>query len=166
MSQLNTIFSLDKVLNTNTDLNIEEKGTLNIKYSGTVSSKESDAIMTGLVTRDGDYVSIELMVKFQINSECSRCLKISKQEKEAHIDEKLYIKKDNDFDINFKDENIDLQPIISEKIIDNISLITLCTKDCNGLCVVCGKEQNSSVCQHREKNLKESPFSSLSELDL
>ena len=73
---------------------------------------------------------------------------------------------DNDFDINFKDENIDLQPIISEKIIDNISLITLCMKDCNGLCVVCGKEQNSSVCQHREKNLKESPFSSLSELDL
>jgi uncharacterized protein len=166
MSQLNTIFSLDKVLNTNTDLNIEEKGTLNIKYSGTVSSKESDAIMTGLVTRDGDYVSIELMVKFQINSECSRCLKISKQEKEAYIDEKLYIKKDNDFEINFKDENIDLQPIISEKIIDNISLITLCMKDCNGLCVVCGKEQNSSVCQHREKNLKESPFSSLSELDL
>ena len=166
MSQLNTIFSLDKVLNTNTDLNIEEKGTLNIKYSGTVSSKESDAIMTGLVTRDGDYVSIELMVKFQINSECSRCLKISRQEKEAYIDEKLYIKKDNDFDINFKDENIDLQPIISEKIIDNISLITLCMKDCNGLCVVCGKEQNSSVCQHREKNLKESPFSSLSELDL
>ena len=166
MSQLNTIFSLDKVLNTNTDLNIEEKGTLNIKYSGTVSSKESDAIMTGLVTRDGDYVSIELMVKFQINSECSRCLKISKQEKEAYIDEKLYIKKDNDFEINFRDENIDLQPIISEKIIDNISLITLCMKDCNGLCVVCGKEQNSSVCQHREKNLKESPFSSLSELDL
>jgi uncharacterized protein len=106
------------------------------------------------------------MVKFQINSECSRCLKISKQEKEAYIDEKLYIKKDNDFEINFKDENIDLQPIISEKIIDNISLITLCMKDCNGLCVVCGKEQNSSVCQHREKNLKESPFSSLSELDL
>ena len=166
MSQLNTIFSLDKVLNTNTDLNIEEKGTLNIKYSGTVSSKESDAIMTGLLTRDGDYILIELMVKFQINSECSRCLKISKQEKEAYIDEKLYIKKDNDFDINFKDENIDLQPIISEKIIDNISLITLCMKDCNGLCVVCGKEQNSSVCQHREKNLKESPFSSLSELDL
>jgi uncharacterized metal-binding protein YceD (DUF177 family) len=122
--------------------------------------------MTGLVTRDGDYVSIELMVKFQINSECSRCLKISKQEKEAYIDEKLYIKKDNDFEINFKDENIDLQPIISEKIIDNISLITLCMKDCNVLCVVCGKEQNSSVCQHREKNLKESPFSSLSELDL
>ena len=120
MSQLNTIFSLDKVLNTNSDLNIEEKGTLNIKYSGTVSSKESDAIMTGLVTRDGDYVSIELMVKFQINSECSRCLKISKQEKEAYIDEKLYIKKDNDFDINFKDENIDLQPIISEKIIDKV----------------------------------------------
>ena len=122
--------------------------------------------MTGLVTRDGDYVLIELIINFKINSECSRCLKISKQEKEAYIDEKLYIKKDNDYDINFKEENIDIQPIISEKIIDSISLITLCMKDCNGLCVVCGKEQNSSVCKHIEKNLKESPFSSLSELDL
>ena len=122
--------------------------------------------MTGLVTRDGDYVLIELIINFKINSECSRCLKISKQEKEAYIDEKLYINKDNDYDINFKEENIDIQPIISEKIIDSISLITLCMKDCNGLCVVCGKEQNSSVCKHREKNLKESPFSSLSELDL
>jgi len=166
MSQLNTIFSLDKVLNTNTDLNIEEKGILDIKYSGTVASTESDATMTGLVTRDGDYVLIELIINFEINSECSRCLKTSKQEKEVYIDEKLYIKKDNDYDINFKEENIDIQPIISEKIIDSISLITLCMKDCNGLCVVCGKEQNSSVCKHIEKNLKESPFSSLSELDL
>ena len=166
MTQLNTIFSLDKILNTNVRLNIEEKGIFNIKYSGNVSSKESDALMTGLITRDGDYVLIELIVKFMINSECSRCLKISKQEKEFHIDEKLYIKKVNDYDINFKGENIDIHPIISEKIIDSISLITLCMKDCNGLCVVCGKDQNSSLCQHREKNLKESPFSSLSELDL
>jgi len=37
MSQLNTIFNLDKVLNTNSDLNIDEKGLLNIKYSGTAS---------------------------------------------------------------------------------------------------------------------------------
>ena len=74
MSQLNTIFSLDKVLNTNTDLNIEEKGILDIKYSGTVASTESDATMTGLVTRDGDYVLIELIINFKINSECSLSL--------------------------------------------------------------------------------------------
>ena len=52
MSQLNTIFSLDKVLNTNTDLNIEEKGTLNIKYSGTVSSKAVSYTHLTLPTTD------------------------------------------------------------------------------------------------------------------
>ena len=38
MPQLNTIFSLEKVLKTNSDLNVEESGILNIKYSGTESS--------------------------------------------------------------------------------------------------------------------------------
>ena len=166
MSQLNTIFSLDKALNTNTDLNIEEKGILDIKYSGTVASTESDATMTGLVTRDGDYVLIELIINFKINSECSRCLKISTKDKNTVIKEKIYLKSENDYDIDFKEESIDVQPIISEKIIDSMSLINLCKIDCNGLCVVCGVEQNSTVCKHEEKNLKESPFSSLSELDL
>ena len=166
MSQLNTIFNLDKVLKSNRDLNIKESGILNIKYSGTVSSDESSALMTGLITREGDYVLIQLIVKLTINNECSRCLKTSTYDNEFTIEEKLYIKKENDYDIDFKDEKIDVHPIVSEKIIDNLSLITLCKKDCSGLCVICGKEQNTSVCKHEEKNLKESPFSSLSELDL
>ena len=41
-----------------------------------------------------------------------------------------------------------------------------CKKDCKGLCYTCGKDQNEYKCTHKEKNLKESPFSSLSELDL
>ena len=166
MSQLNTIFNLDKVLNTNSDLTIEEKGFLNIKYSGTASSNDSNALMTGFITRDGDYVLIELIIYFTVDSECSRCLKISTNDKETLIKEKIYLKNENDYDIDFKEETIDVHPIISEKIIDNISLINLCKIDCNGLCVICGLEQNTTVCKHEEKNLKESPFSSLSELDL
>ncbi|MDA7850604.1 YceD family protein [Acidimicrobiaceae bacterium] len=166
MSQLNTIFNLDKVLNTNSDLNIDEKGLLNIKYSGTASSNNSNALMTGFITRDGDYVLIELSIYFTVDSECSRCLKISTKDKNTVIKEKIYLKSENDYDIDFKGESIDVQPIISEKIIDSMSLINLCKIDCNGLCVVCGVEQNSTVCKHEEKNLKESPFSSLSELDL
>lgn len=166
MSQLNTIFNLDKVLNTNSDLNINEKGLLNIKYSGTASSNNSNALMTGFITRDGDYVLIELSIYFTVDSECSRCLKISTKDKNTVIKEKIYLKSENDYDIDFKEESIDVQPIISEKIIDSMSLINLCKIDCNGLCVVCGVEQNSTVCKHEEKNLKESPFSSLSELDL
>ena len=138
MSQLNTIFNLDKVLNTNSDLNIDEKGLLNIKYSGTASSNNSNALMTGFITRDGDYVLIELSIYFTVDSECSRCLKISTKDKNTVIKEKIYLKSENDYDIDFKEESIDVQPIISEKIIDSMSLINLCKIDCNGLCVVCG----------------------------
>ena len=166
MPQLNTIFSLDKVLNTNADLNIEELGILNIKYSGTQSSNKSNAIMSGLITRDGDYLLLEIILTYTESSECSRCLKSSTYDQETLINEKLYIKSENDYEINFKDEIIDIYPIVSERIIDNMSLITLCESGCRGLCVVCGKEQNTTKCKHEEKNLKESPFSSLSELDL
>ena len=119
-----------------------------------------------LANQDILYVLIELNIYFTVDSECSRCLKISTNDKETLIKEKIYLKNENDYDIDFKEETIDVHPIISEKIIDNISLINLCKIDCNGLCVICGLEQNTTVCKHEEKNLKESPFSSLSELDL
>jgi len=137
MSKLNTVFNLDKVINTNSDLTINEEGLLNIKYSGTTASDESNSQLKGLITRDGDYLHIKLEVKFSLNNECSRCLKITKS-----------------------------YPILSEKVIDSISLVTLCSSECLGLCSICGKDQNLNKCSHEEKNLKESPFSSLSELDL
>ena len=166
MSKLNTIFNLDKVLNTNSDLNISEVGTLNIKYSGTTASDESSAKMKGLITRDNDYLHLQLEVKFLSNNECSRCLKITHKEESVEIIEKLYLNNQNEYDIDFNDDSIDIYPILSEKIIDNISLVTLCSSDCPGLCSICGKEQNLNKCFHEEKNLKESPFSSLSQLDL
>ena len=117
MPQLNTIFSLDKVLNTNADLNIEELGILNIKYSGTQSSNKSNAIMSGLITRDGNYLLLEIILTYTESSECSRCLKSSTYDQETLINEKLYIKSENDYEINFKDETIDIYPIVSERII-------------------------------------------------
>ncbi len=166
MSAIKTTFNLDKVLNTNSDLLIEESGVLNIKYSGTVAASESGAIMTGLITRDSDYLLMDLTIKFMSQTECSRCLNVTTNDEVTIIKEKFYIKDENEYDIDFKNEVIDIYPIISEKIIDGISLISLCKEDCAGLCVLCGKEQNTNKCKHEEKNLKESPFSSLSELDL
>ncbi|MBL6837056.1 MAG: DUF177 domain-containing protein [Candidatus Actinomarina sp.] len=166
MSKLNTVFNIDKVLNTNTDLSINEAGLLNIRYSGTTASQGTDALMTGIVTLDGDYLLLDLLISYLADSECSRCLKVSSKQQEISINEKLYIYNENEYDIDFNDENIDIYPIISEKVIDNISLVTLCSDECLGLCIICGKEQNSHQCKHEEKNLKESPFSSLSELDL
>ena len=166
MSKLNTVFNLDKVINTNSDLTINEEGLLNIKYSGTTASDESNSQLKCLITRDGDYLHIKLEVKFSLNNECSRCLKITKSEESIEVIEKLYLKNQNEYDLDFNNDLIDIYPILSEKVIDSISLVTLCSSECLGLCSICGKDQNLNKCSHEEKNLKESPFSSLSELDL
>ena len=42
----------------------------------------------------------------------------------------------------------------------------ICSNKCKGLCGVCGNNMNKIKCNCEEKNLKESPFSSLSQLDL
>ena len=91
MSKLNTVFNIDKVLNTNTDLSINEAGLLNIRYSGTTASQGSDALMTGIVTLDGEYLLLDLLISYLADSECSRCLKVSSKQQEISINEKLYI---------------------------------------------------------------------------
>ena len=73
---------------------------------------------------------------------------------------------ENDYDIDINSENIDVLSIVSEVIISKMDLTNICKKDCKGLCYLCGKNQNKHICSHEEKNIKESPFSSLSELDL
>ena len=98
MSKLNAVFNLDKVINTNSDLTINEEGLLNIKYSGTTASDESNSQLKGLITRDGDYLHIKLEVKFSLNNECSRCLKITKSEESIEVIEKLYLKNQNEYE--------------------------------------------------------------------
>ena len=53
-----------------------------------------------------------------------------------------------------------------EEIMDNLDILYICSNKCKGLCCICGNNMNKIKCNCEEKNLKESPFSSLSQLDL
>ena len=75
------------------------------------------------------------------------------------------------FPINFQTLDIlfkyfDLSPFISEIIIEKMDINFICSQKCKGLCSFCGINKNNLSCNHNEKNSKESPFSSLSQLDL
>ena len=63
-------------------------------------------------------------------------------------------------------EYFDLSPFISEIIIEKMDINFVCSQKCKGLCSFCGINKNNLSCNHNEKNSKESPFSSLSQLDL
>ena len=62
--------------------------------------------------------------------------------------------------------DFDLSPFISEIIIEKMDINFVCSQKCKGLCSFCGINKNNLSCNHNEKNSKESPFSSLSQLDL
>ena len=68
--------------------------------------------------------------------------------------------------IQLSKEYKDLEPIISELIIDKMQNNFICDIKCKGLCAYCGNNLTKKACNCEEKNLKESPFSSLSQLDL
>ena len=51
-------------------------------------------------------------------------------------------------------------------IIDKMQNNFVCSNECKGLCTYCGINLTKKTCNCEEKNLKESPFSSLSQLDL
>ena len=58
------------------------------------------------------------------------------------------------------------EPFTAEINIEKMDINFVCSQKCNGLCSFCGINKNNLSCNHNEKNSKESPFSSLSQLDL
>jgi len=166
MEQLSTVLNINKLKHSNNSLKHESEGYINIIFSGNKTSENEKTILKTELIKENDYIHFDINVQFSFDSECSRCLKIQQVNKKTKFNKKLGIHLLKDYEIDFNSENIDLLPIISEIIIEKMKFTDLCKQECKGLCSLCGKNQNDYTCNHQEKNIKESPFSSLSELDL
>ena len=125
-----------------------------------------DRDLTVEITKEIESLNLDLNLNFTYVSECSRCLDRNNKDDSASFNKNLSTNSENDYDIDINNEIIDVLSIVSEAIISKMEFTNICKKDCKGLCSLCGKNQNKYVCSHDEKNIKESPFSSLSELDL
>ena len=166
MEQLNTLIKIQEMKYQNNSLKHTSNGYLDIKYFGNETTKENEINLDVEVTKEIESFKFNLMVNFSYINECSRCLNKVHNKDKASFERSLSEFANNDYDINFVDEDVDLLPIISEIIINKMAFNKTCKKDCKGLCYICGKDQNQYICSHNEKNVKESPFSPLSELDL
>ncbi|MBW2333239.1 MAG: DUF177 domain-containing protein [Deltaproteobacteria bacterium] len=97
---------------------------------------------------------------------CDRCLET--YSKDLTTDFRIYLSMfpfngeaevellENDLNLDFIDDNfLDLDQIIKEQLILNLPMKTLCTKDCKGLCPICGCNLNtgSCSCQSRYETL-------------
>jgi len=87
-------------------------------------------------------------------SECVRCLEPFSQFLHVTFEE-VYAYKATNFTesglIIPEDGNIDLSPVVREYLMLENPIKPLCKPDCQGLCVVCGENLNTNVCEHQAK---------------
>jgi uncharacterized protein len=110
------------------------------------------------ILRIDNTVSISGEIKATLGQRCSRCLKefsnplsstfrvnyvpIKQIKKEGE-----YELKRDDLDTNFySGDRLDLTELIKEQILLSLPMQPLCSKECKGLCLKCGKDLNEESC--------------------
>jgi len=163
---LDTKIKTIDLINTSKTFEFNQSGNLSIKFgcnftdsTNTIDYKSHSKIVDNILT-------FNLSLNFSYQAECGRCLSVDTFEGKNARDFSLNLNAENDYELNLDTEFIDLEPFISEMIIEKLELNYLCGQKCKGLCPDCGVNMNKNKCNHEEKKLKESPFSSLSQLDL
>lgn len=114
----------------------------------------------------GEKIVVDGFLSVRLLLRCDRCLET--YSKDLTTDFRIYLSMvpfngeaevellENDLNLDFIDDNfLDLDQIIKEQLILNLPMKTLCTKDCKGLCPICGCNLNtgSCSCQSRYETL-------------
>jgi uncharacterized protein len=90
------------------------------------------------VTRITNALSVDLNINAVIFADCSRCL----SEFDWVFDKNIQLS----YGLNSSDVFIDLKPEIREEIILDYPIKPLCSPNCKGLCLKCGKNKNEGGC--------------------
>lgn len=104
----------------------------------------------GRVYNNGQSLTLEAKVSGRMVTECARCLDELEADVEFSIHELLSQREESSRDdediILFDGYEIELDDIIADHFLMNISGRYLCSDDCKGLCPVCGKNLNEGEC--------------------
>lgn len=118
----------------------------------------------GFATRVGETVTLLMEVRTAIGTQCGRCLEpliipvdsefkytLVPAPKEAGGTE-IELSPDSVDEINigyYKEDEVELDPIILEQIVLQIPIKPLCREACRGLCPQCGADLNVEACECR-----------------
>ena len=164
--KLNTKIKSIDVISSKDTIQFDNEGTFPINFGNNFIDDNEQIKFQSEIELIEDRLSFSIEVNFRYQSNCGRCLTASHNKNRSSFSTTLNVKDDNDYEINYDDEYFDLSPFISEIIIEKMDINFVCSQKCKGLCSFCGINKNNLSCNHNEKNSKESPFSSLSQLDL
>lgn len=104
----------------------------------------------GRVYNNGQSLTLEADVKGSMKTECARCLDELETDVEFSVNELLSQRKESQEDsediILFDGYEIELDDIIADHFLMNVSGRYLCSDDCKGLCPQCGTNLNKGEC--------------------
>ena len=149
------------------DIEIEEKMAVKLASSKVVSEK---VIFNGTLMSGFEFLKIDGSLKYTLEMECSRCLKLVKKDFISSLDA-VFTRDNEDETLSIPESlTINLEGLVADNITDSMKMQYICSKDCSGLCSLCGDNKNLNDCGHTlneiKKNSKDNPFSLLNELDL
>ena len=105
---------------------IERKGYLPINYGNNfIDNSDEITLFTELEFQD-DLLSVQIKIDFSYKRICVRCLNPSSNNEINELSSKVNIYEENDYELNHDDEYFDLEPIISEMIIDKMQNNFVC----------------------------------------
>lgn len=163
---LNTRIKTIDLFNSKQTFEFNQSGKLPIKFGCYFTNNENSIHYKSYSNIVNNILTFHLSINFNYQAECGRCLLVNSFDSKNERDFSLNLDAENDYELNLTTEFIDFEPFISEMILEKLELNYLCMANCKGLCPDCGLNMNKNTCNHEEKKLKESPFSSLSQLDL
>ena len=89
----------------------------------------------------------------EVESECSRCLKLFQEKIHPEFEEYFtfpYVEPSEDEIKVLEDGNIDFKPILHDYMMMELPINPICQPDCRGLCAICGQNLNQAVCKHNQ----------------
>ena len=117
-----------------------------IKLDGPVEIKAS-------VTNAGESIMLKGRLSVKARMQCDRCLEDFITQLKAPLEEEYYLLSEeeesspSDYDkATYKNNTIDITPLVEEAILLSIPMRPLCKEDCQGLCAHCGQNLNTESC--------------------
>lgn len=128
----------------------ETTGFGNAEFLGEIYRFEKPLDVTGRVYNNGQSLTLELKVKGEMITECARCLDEIKADVDFDVYELLSQRKEGEDEsediILFDGYEIELDDIVADHFLMNISGRYLCSDGCKGLCPTCGINLNHGDC--------------------
>ena len=113
---------------------------------------EEPLAVKGEIYNNGQTLTLDVHVSGRMKTECSRCLKDIWVDVDYDIEEFLSRSEsggeqpeDEDM-IFFEGHEVELDPIVYDRFLMELSGRYLCSEDCKGLCPVCGHDLNEGDC--------------------